>query len=277
MSFKVWESVFFNSFNGLQFYTEEEIYAIAPPTTINGNELFYNPKIYLVLVARGLARTLIAFQRDQYIAEHYVAFPLAGTIGALFYLIGITLTFSAMKQPRSLLLLLWFFANVLGLSALNTVPPRHTHMTMIIPALALLTGIGLNAFALGAAAMHRKLKKFGIAFLITATALVAMGGIYDFFVRAPDRYHAFPDQVMSWAGLISKGEAFIYLYTDPLEKNFKPYAMEEFRKDVSYEAIAAQEVLSGKKTFTDQPTIIFYPIDRLPGGSDIRSNGAIIY
>ncbi len=261
MSFKVWESVFFNSFNGLQFYTEEELYAVAPPITFNGNVLFYNPQIYLVLVARGLARTLIVFQRDQYIVEHYVAFPLTGSIGALFYLIGITLTFSSMKQPRSLLLLLWFFANVLGLSALNTVPPRHTHMPTIIPALALFTGIGLNAFALGMAAMRRNLKKFGMGFLVIVTALVAAGGIYDFFGRAPARYVAFPDQMMSWAGLISKDEAFIYLYTNPLEKNYKPYAMEEFRKDIPYEAVSAQDVLSGKKTFTDQPTVIFYPIE----------------
>lgn len=261
MSYKVWESVFFNSFNGLQFYTEKEIYAAAPPISINGNILFYNPQIYLVLITRGLARTLLALQRDQYISEHYVAFPLTGSIGALFYLIGITLTFSRMKQPRNLLLLLWFFANVLGLSALNTVPPRHTHMPTIIPVLAIFTGLGIYAFALGMAAVHRKLKKFEVLFIALIAILVAAGGINDFFRRAPTRYHAFPDQVMSWAGLISKDEVFIYLYTNPIEKNFKPYVMQEFRNDIPYEAISAQEVLNGKKIFTDQPTVIFYPIE----------------
>ncbi len=261
MAYKVWESVFFNSFNGLQFYTESEINGVAPPFTINDNVLFYNPKIYLVLVTRGLVRTLITFQRDQYIREHYVAFPLAGTVGALFYLIGITLTFSTMKQSRSLLLILWFFANVLGLSALNTVPPRHTHMVMIIPVLALFTGIGINAFAISVASILHKSNKFETSILATIVILVAAGGVYDFFGRAPARYHASPHQVMSWAGLISKGETFTYIYNDPLEKNLKPYIMEEFRKDISYETIATQDVLSEKRIFTDQPTIIFYPIE----------------
>ncbi len=259
VSYKMWESVFFNSFNGLQFYPKEQLFSVAPPFTINDNELFYNPQIYLTLIARGLLRTLIVFQRQGIISEHYVAFPLTGTIGALFYLYGLYLTFKTFKQPRSLLIILWFFANVLGLSALNTVPPRHTHMLAIIPALALLTGIGLNATAKGMTALHPRLRKMGIAFLVSITAITAVSGVYDFFGRAPAQYHAQPDQVISWAALDSKGEAFVYLYTDPSQKDIYPYSMEEFRTDISYETIAASQALNGERKFSDQATIVFYP------------------
>ncbi|MBK7452333.1 MAG: hypothetical protein IPJ46_01030 [Anaerolineales bacterium] len=146
MSYKMWESAFFNSFNGLQFYSKEELFSVTPPFTINDNELFYNPKIYLTLILRGFLRTMIVFQRQGLISEHYIAFPLAGTSGVIFYLLGFALTLKTFKQPRSLLIILWFFANVFGLSALNTVPPRHTHDHDHSCARTL-TGVGLNAAA----------------------------------------------------------------------------------------------------------------------------------
>lgn len=259
MSYKMWESAFFNSFNGLQFYSKEELFSVAPSFTINDNELFFNPKIYLTLILRGFLRTMIVFQRQGLISEHYIAFPLAGTSGVIFYLLGFALTLKTFKQPRSLLIILWFFANVFGLSALNTVPPRHTHMITIIPALALLTGIGLNAAASAIAAMLFPRKKMGIMSLLLFTIVIAASGIYDFFGRVPALYHAQPDQVISWAILDSKGESFVELYTDPLQKDIRPYAVEEFRKNIPYESVSASQVLSEEKKFSDQPTIVFYP------------------
>ncbi len=259
MSYKMWESAFFNSFNGLQFYPKEELFSVAPPFTINDNELFYNPKIYLTLILRGFLRTMIVFQRQGLISEHYIAFPLAGTSGVIFYLLGFALTLKTYKQPRSLLVILWFFANVFGLSALNTVPPRHTHMITIIPALALLTGIGLNAAASAIGAMLSPHKKIGIISLILFTMVIAASGIYDFFGRVPILYHAQPDQVISWAILDSKGESFVEIYTDPLQKDIRPYAVEEFRKNIPYESVSTSQVLSEKKKFSGQPTVVFYP------------------
>ncbi|MFZ5879119.1 MAG: glycosyltransferase family 39 protein, partial [Chloroflexota bacterium] len=263
MAYKTWESVFFNTFNGLQFYTPEQLFSIAPPFTVNDNELFYNPQIYLVLIVRGILRTMIVFQKAGIISEHYVAFPLAGTVGSIFYFLGLGIVTWRFKQPRSQLLLLWFLANVLGLSALNTVPPRQTHMVMIIPALALLTGIGVNAVAAGLSSLHARLKQTAIPLLALLLTVTAAGGLYDFFNRVPVQYRPQPDQYISWTILDSHGEAFAYLYTDPSQKEFRPYAIDEFRHDVAYEAVDIQQVLNGTRTFTDRPTIIFMPPDRL--------------
>jgi 4-amino-4-deoxy-L-arabinose transferase-like glycosyltransferase len=263
MTYKTWESVFINTFNGLQFYTPEQLFAVAPPFTVNGNELFYNPQIYLILIARGILRTLIVIQKAGIISEHYVAFPLAGTVGSIFYFLGLGIITWRFKQPRSQLVLLWFLANVLGLSALNTVPPRQTHMVMIIPALALMTGIGLNALAAGLGSLHVHLKRATLPLLVLLLALTGAGGLYDFFGRVPRQYHPQPDQYMSWAVLDSHGESFAYLYEDPAQKEFKPYAIGEFRKDIAYEAVDLQQVMKGTHTFSSAPMIIFMPPGRV--------------
>ena len=257
MGYKSLESAFFNSYNGLQFYSREELLSVAPPVEIGDNELFYNPKIYSVLIARGFIRTLLVFQKTGIISEHYVAFPLTGTLGVVFYLVGLILTLWTARHPRSLLILLWFFISVFGLSALNTVPPRQTHLIVIIPALALLTGIGLNAIATAAATIHFRLKDHKQALLIGLVALTAAGGLYDYFARVPIDYRAQPEQIISWAMLDSNKEHFVYVYSDPSEKDFVPYA-KELRKAVPYETVSLADLTNGAKNFASQPTLIFY-------------------
>jgi 4-amino-4-deoxy-L-arabinose transferase-like glycosyltransferase len=258
MSFKAFESVFFNTFNGRQFYSDVELFSVAPPFELGGNELFYNPKIYLVLITRGFIRTLLIFQKAWLISEHFIAFPLTGTVGVIFYLIGFVAVLKTARQPRSLLLLLWFFVTVFGLSALNTVPPRHTHMVSIIPALALLTGAGLNLLTSAAAAVHENWAKLKPVFLSLFTAVVVLGGVSDYFILMPAEYHPPSDQVMSWAGLYAQDESIVYVYPDEAEP-VRPYIITEFRKDVPFEAIPVSDILSGERTFAGSPdTLIFY-------------------
>lgn len=238
MSYKIFESLFFNVFNGEQFYSDKDLFAIAPPFQINGNILFYNPKIYLVLIIRGLGRTMLAFQKPGLITEHFISSSLTGTVGAFFYLIGLGVTLWKFKQPRSQLLLLWFFGVVFGLSALNTVPPRQTHMVSIIPALALLTGVGLYTIASAASAIRAKLGKFNVFFLATGIIALSLGGFIDFFLVMPSKNLPQPDQVMGWAVLYANDESFYYIYANSDEKDFQPYVITEFRQSISFKTIS---------------------------------------
>ncbi len=260
LTFKTFESVFFNTFNGLQFYSEEELYAVAPPFEINHNQLFYHPRIYLELLARGFIRTMLAFQKPWLISEHYIAYPLAGSVGALFYSMGLAWSIWHFKQPRNQLILLWFFVNALGLSVLNTVPPRHTHMVALIPALALLTAMGVQILAYGIAAMRKKLERSRNILLAFVLGLVALGGLYDYFIKMPPAYRPHPDQVVLWTGLESKGETLYYIYTDPAEAEYMPYLTTPFRKTVVFAPIAAEEILSGARTLpADRPSVALFP------------------
>ncbi len=259
LSYKTLESVFINTFNGLQFYTSQELYAVAPPVEFNGNELFFNPKIYAVLVLRGFLRTMLVFQKSGLISEHYIAFPLTGTIGAFFYLIGLSVSAWTWKQARNLLVIIWFLVNVFALSALNTVPPRHTHMVAIIPALALLTAVGLSAIFNAASAMTTRIKSHAKIYLTLLVALTALGGLYDFFVRAPGEYKPHPDQIITWAELESHGESFFFVYDDPAQIDiFKPYP-EITDRPLSFTDVPIENVMAGKIPFPAKPTIVFSP------------------
>jgi 4-amino-4-deoxy-L-arabinose transferase-like glycosyltransferase len=260
MSYKIFESLFFNKFNGGLFYSDQELFAFAPPIQVNGNILFFNPKIYMVLIARGLSRTLLAFIKPGLITEHYIATSLTGTVGAIFFLIGLGITIWKFRQPRFLLLSLWFFGVVFGLSALNTVPPRHTHMVSIIPVLALLIGIGLWAIASTASTFLPKLVRINNLFLPLITSILCVGGMIDFFISMPKKYHPQPEQIMSWATLSSQDETFYYIYTRPDEKGYKPYIVTEFLPSVPFNSISADSLPGSLFTSkANDKTIVFYP------------------
>jgi 4-amino-4-deoxy-L-arabinose transferase-like glycosyltransferase len=259
MGYKVFESVFFNIFNGSQYYSNAELFKYAPVIHFGGNDLFFNPQIYLILFTQGLIRTLLVFQKPWLISEHYIAFPLAGTIGVFFYLIGLGLALRKIKEPRNLLLLIWFLVIILGFSALNTVPPRHTHMVAIIPALAMFTGIGLNALTRALEYVHSWLKRHATIIFASLLTLLVLGGTFDYFILAPRKYHPNWDQIISWAVLDSNGESFYYIFQDPSQKDFNPYIRQEFRQSVPYQLINYSDVINGKVTFpSNQSDVIFY-------------------
>jgi len=259
MGFKVFESVFFNTFNGRLFYSDAELTAVAPFFEINGNELFYNPQIYLVLIVRGILRTLLVFQKPWLVSEHFIAFPLTGTVGVMFYLIGGGAMLKRLKEPRGLLLALWFLVVIFGLSILNTVPPRHTHMVNIIPLLALLIGLGANVIANACIAALPALGRWREIVLGVLIAVFSTGGLYDYFLLMPRHYHPQPDQIISWASLYAQDETLIYIYQNEQEANHtQPYIAREFRPSVSYRAISYEEFQSQKTTFANNGKYIFF-------------------
>ena len=260
MGFKTFESVFFNTFNGEQFYTDAQLFKYAPAFTLGGNQLFFNPQIYGVLLMRGLIRTLLIFQKPWLISEHYIAFPLTGSVGSIFYVIGFFLVLKAVKQPRSQLILLWFLMEVLGFSTLNTVPPRYTHMVAIIPALALLTALGILGLVRAAAAIYTRVSRASNLILAVLLGAVAIGGLVDYFVTSPAQYPPQPDQIMSWAALESHGEQFIYVYTDPSQAGFRPYIVSEFRQDISFTSIPFDQFTqTSLSPESPNGTVVFYP------------------
>ncbi len=265
ISYKTFESLFFNVFNGRQYYQDAELFRYAPVIHVNGNDLFFNPRLYVVLFTQGLVRTFLAFQKPWLVSEHFIAFPLAGTLGAIFYLIGLGLTVRNIKQPRNQLLLIWFLTCTLALSALNTVPPRHTHMVAIIPAMAMIIAVSLNGLTRALDHVHGWFKRHSSLVISILLAAVALWGLYDYFVLSPRKYHQQPDQVMSWAGLNSNGESFIFVYQEPSQKDFRPYVMVEIRKSVDFRTIPVESLVSGAVTFTtDRKTIIFFAPELVP-------------
>lgn len=266
MSYKTLESLFFNIFNGEQFYSREELTAIAPLFKIGAGEFFYNPKIYLVLIGRGFLRTLLAFQKSGIITEHFIAFPLAGTIGVIFYLLGFGSMFKRIKEPRYLLFLIWFVVVITGLSALNTVPPRQTHMVNIIPLLALLIGLGINILVNSISAFNRLGERPRNVILGILIGIVVASGIYDYFVLVPRQYFPQPDQIASWTGFSATDEILVHVFVEgdnsPL---MNVYSTTEFRSDIQYRTITFDQFQTTLQAYADGKKYIIFYLPSLTG------------
>jgi hypothetical protein len=261
MGYRIFLSFFSSVDYGGIYFPPEELFAYAPPALMGGTELFYNPKIFLILILRGIVQTALAYQKPGMLwGEHYLACPLAGTYGAFFYFVGLVTASRYLKQARYQLLLLWFFVIFALLSALNTFPPREDHMVPILPALSMLAAFGLEAVAAVAASLFAWLKKYQMSLLAALLAVSVVGGLHDYFVLGLREFPPRPEDVMSWAGLHADDEAFYYVYEVPLRDNFVPWMMFIFRNDVVFGAYPIADFISNDVISNNvQEKVIFYP------------------
>jgi 4-amino-4-deoxy-L-arabinose transferase-like glycosyltransferase len=195
IGYKSFEGAFFNSLNGRLLYSEQELFAVAPPIDFKGYTLFFDPKIYLEMLIRGLTRTLMAFQKSGLLTENFISSSFTGTIGAFFYLIGLGWALWKFKQPRNLLLILWFLGAAFFLSALYITPPYETYLVSIIPALSILTGLGLCAIVSAIGTAHAQLSKHNNIFLAIALVVLGFGGLLC-YCTGPIYPAARPDHVL---------------------------------------------------------------------------------
>jgi len=261
MGYRIFLS-FFNSvaYGGI-YFPPEELFAYAPPALIGGTELFYNPKIFLILILRGVVQTALAYQKPgMFWGGHYLACPLAGTYGAFFYFVGLVTVLRYLKQARYQLLLLWFFVIFAFLSALNTFPPREDHMVPILPALSMLTAFGIEAVAAVVTSLFAWLEKHKRSILSILLAVSVMGGLHDYFVLGLREFPPRPEDVMSWAGLHADDEAFYYVYEVPVRDNFVPEVMAVRWSDVVFGSYHITDFIANNMIGGGPlEKVIFYP------------------
>jgi len=261
MSYRIFLS-FFNSVTYAgSLYPLEELFAYMPSIWLGEIEVFYNPKIYPILIFRGFTQTLLAYQKPGLLwGGHYLACPLAGTIGAFFYFMGVVIAVRRLKQIRYQLVLLWFFTIITLLSALNTFPPREDHMVPILPALSILTALGIEAFVDAAASAFAWVTKHRQSIIAALLVIVVAGGLRDYFVLGYQKFPPKAEDVMSWAGLNSNGETFSYVYEIPYRDDFVPWMMHEFRTDVKFQALPMDTFLENSAlSDNSQKNVVFYP------------------
>ena len=258
MGYRIFLSFFNSVAYGSAYYSNTDLIKYAPIFQMGGTDVFYNPKIYLVLIIRGFVQTLLAYQKPGLLwGGHYLACPLAGTLGAIFYLVGLVISLRYIKQPRVLLVVVWFFTILTFFSALNTFPPREDHMAAIVSALAILTGFGVNAIAEGIVSRSGRLRN---TILLTLLTGVMVGGVFDYYVAGPRNFPQRPADIISWAGLNSHGESFIYVYQDPSQLFPVPFVISEFRRDIPFKIMTLDEAVHSYPSFNnDKKTVVFYP------------------
>ncbi len=259
---KFLESIFFNTGYSSIYLGGTPAFENAARIVVDRATLFFAPGPYAILLVRGVFRTFMAFHQSFLVTEHFISSPLAGPIAVIFYIIGGALALAGFRQRRFALLLIWFGFMALALSAASTFPPRHQHMVGLIPALALLIGVGLVSLV---DLLGRLVPRFsgqaqrGLTGLLVLA--VSVTGLYNFFVSMPRVYRPNFEQIIAWYGLYSQGQPFYYVYSLWDRPDFKPYILNEMRQDVPYTYVSADALSENPSLswFAPHAMVFFYP------------------
>jgi hypothetical protein len=243
--------------------------------------LFYDPVIYRELLLRGTVRTLIAIFDPHIIREHFLVTGFAGTIPSVFFLIGLALSLRLWKQLRFGLPLIWLASGLLFLSIIAAFPPRQTHLVSIIPAFAMISGVGLCATveSLAESIFPRRThlqSTIQRILLAIASIVILYFGVQKYFVSMPAIYPPLFEDIASWIAWKTERPAdLIYLGQDD-----KPHRVEYLLNanlvHHKYRSLLLNDFSPDIISTENKPTIIFIEskdeiskltIQKLPGFS----------
>jgi 4-amino-4-deoxy-L-arabinose transferase-like glycosyltransferase len=262
---KMVEGLFFQAFYGRDFYREEELVAYNPLLKVDQHEFFYNPQIYAELIVRGIARSLLAFHHEDLVSEHFISDSLSGPYATIFYIFGAFLVFSRLRDRKFLLIAIWFASGLFFLSIISTYPPRHQHLVPVIPAMAIMIGLGVVAFSRQYAAIltsrHKTRQKLQFTMAVVIVIAIGCVGLREFFVVMPNMYRPHLEQVMNWFGLHNSADIdYVYIHTEPVHDEWRPYLFRELLQEHEFRLLSLDQFLrsSEPNLSTDSGIAIFY-------------------
>lgn len=250
LRYKLIEGLFINLdyVNGL--FGEEDVYQASTITYLDNYRLIYNPELYQRLLLRGLIRTMLGFQLDEFATNFFLVSPLAGPGAVVFYVLGLYAFVSHFWKPTSYPVLIWFGAGMGLLSILSTYPPRPAHMVPIIPTLALFAGVGLVLAVEEFSTYLAERKPSWPALQPLLYGAVCLGimaaGTRAYFHESPKVYRPNLEQVMNWAGLHNSPDTEIYyVYDSDYYQEWVPYFFRLGLTDLEFGSALYTDVLHG--------------------------------
>ena len=198
--FKLLETTFTNAFYARAYYGEADLFHSTPPIQLAGIELYYEPVVYYEMLIRGLIRTALVLFDPFIHQERFMVAPFAGVVTPAFFLIGLVIALRNWKQKRFQVLLLWAIIGIVLFSVLSAFPPSSTHTVSVIPAISLISGIGLVAVVEQImASLHPALRDRLKLSLLTIFLMVVVGvGWHSYFIEMPRRYPPTFEDIASW-------------------------------------------------------------------------------
>ena len=158
---KIWETAPFNTFYGAAVFGADRMaQTIHTHNFLPGDklELFYDLSLYGILLVRGLVLSAAVWFDPLVYFDHHIIFGLAGPGSSIFFILGLGVVFANLRNMRYLIPSIWFLAGFFLLGVLTSFPPRPTHMVSMIPALSLISAIGLVSFI---ETLHKKNRQNG--------------------------------------------------------------------------------------------------------------------
>jgi len=203
LHYKIWETGFVSAFYGRAIFGAERIAQAGTFFVDNQVEVFYDPGLYGIVLLRGLIRTAAALFDLTGYEEHSITSGLAGPGSAIFLALGFGLAIANFRKPPHFISAAWFAIGLVLLGVLASLPPRPTHLIAVIPAMALLSAIGLvsllDALIKPTPDHQRPLWLKNIT-LTGITAVIAAMGLFRYFLITPLTFPPAPDDYLSWLG-----------------------------------------------------------------------------
>lgn len=268
LRYKMLEGLFIQADFAKALFGEEAIFETNEPIEMDKYQLFYNPSIYGKLLLRGLLRSILAFQSDELIANHFISSALAGPVAVVFYVMGLYAILAHFWRSNSFLLFLWFGSALFFLSTINTYPPRQAHLVPVIPAVALMVGLGVYLFIdhvwkyLNHKNIHWHMLRPGMMLIICAAIMIA--GTHQYYVTSYKMYRPDIEQVMNWAGLHNPRDTkLIYVYEIEGWEDWEPYLFRMGLTKPDFDSVYITDILEGRVSWPrDENLAIFFEESR---------------
>ena len=243
-TYKRTEAFFANVFYGRDFFRDDQLFAMAGPIQVGGQQWFYAPNLYVILLARGLVRTALSFHVPSLITQHFLVGALADPFG-LVYLLGLGWCLRRARQPGYIIWPIWLILGVLGLSVIDSYPPRDEHMVPVIPALAVLGALGLVividllAKLMG---LPERVKPIALAASVMVLGFV---GLRAYFVEMPQRYPPDIANAMLWQlQQMPRGSDLTLIQPANSPSNFQMWGLRELDRGVNFHLLKLEAVAS---------------------------------
>lgn len=254
---KVAESIIGNAFYGEARFSLKEITRRYPLWKVGQHQIFFEPRIYALLIVRGFVRTAFSLVQDGVARYHYLVGPLAGPLPG-FFLAGFGWILGQARRLSAFLWMIWIVVCGILLSALNTFPPRAAHMVIFVPALAVVTAVGVWSLV---DLLRRILGPTGAdAMGVCLVVLIMILGLHSYFVVMPQRYMPNLENVMFWrAREMQAGSDIVFVVNEPYSADFRVWGIEQFDTGVEFHTIPIQETETiDFNTLCDSDCSIFF-------------------
>ncbi|HVO43148.1 MAG TPA: glycosyltransferase family 39 protein, partial [Aggregatilineales bacterium] len=260
---KTFESLFNNVTYATAYFDRDSLFRDYPPIEIGDQTLFFRLDLYGILLSRGVIRSTLALNMESGLTDSiFVASPLAGPVTAPFFFIGSVIALIHLRKPQYFITFFWVVSGIVLLSVVNSFPPRHTHMVSIIPALCILTAVGLTACADFLGNLLPSPSRWAVpGVLIIALGFAAVVNWRNYFEDMPKVYTPDAENIMAFTALqLKEPRSMIYVTDDPQRKNFEPYLMRLLPTNARYQAFYIDDFVKGSGiTQPDQSYTYFFP------------------
>ncbi|HLA08338.1 MAG TPA: glycosyltransferase family 39 protein, partial [Anaerolineales bacterium] len=122
--YKIVETTFINPFYARAIFGKEPIAESFIMTVSNNIEILYEPKLYGIMLTRGLIRTLLTLFDNSLYQDHFVISELAGPGSSIFLALGLGVVLINFKKLRFFTLASWFLIGLVFLGIIAAFPPR---------------------------------------------------------------------------------------------------------------------------------------------------------